>query len=79
MSSVVELNRVLVVAAHPDDEVLGCGGTIAKHADAGDQVQILIVAEGATSRLQKRDRLQVDEELPPWPNRLRGLDRFSVQ
>ncbi len=63
MSSVVELNRVLVVAAHPDDEVLGCGGTIARHADAGDQVQVLIVAEGATSRLQKRDRLQADEEL----------------
>ena len=54
MSPVIELNRVLVVAAHPDDEVLGCGGTIAKHADAGDQVQVLIVAEGATSRLQKR-------------------------
>jgi len=53
----------LVVAAHPDDEVLGCGGTIARHADAGDQVHVLIVAEGATSRLQKRDRLQADEEL----------------
>ena len=57
------MKKVLVVAAHPDDEVLGCGGTIAKHADAGDQVQVLIVAEGATSRLQKRDRLQADEEL----------------
>jgi LmbE family N-acetylglucosaminyl deacetylase len=58
MYSVPELNRVLVVAAHPDDEVLGCGGTIARHADAGDQVQVLIVAEGATSRQQQRDRLQ---------------------
>ena len=38
---------ILIVAAHPDDEVLGCGGTIARHADAGDQVQVLIVAEGA--------------------------------
>lgn len=49
-------NTVLVVAAHPDDEVLGCGGTIAKHADAGDLVQILILSEGATSRQPKRDR-----------------------
>jgi len=41
---------ILIVAAHPDDEVLGCGGTIAKHTAAGDDVHILIVAEGATSR-----------------------------
>ncbi len=54
---------VLVVAAHPDDEVLGCGGTIARHADAGDQVQVLIVAEGATSRQPQRDRDQASHEL----------------
>ena len=54
---------ILVVAAHPDDEVLGCGGTIAHHADAGDQVQVLIMAEGATSRQQQRDRLQASDEL----------------
>ena len=53
----------LVVAAHPDDEVLGCGGTIARHADAGDQVQVLIVAEGATSRQEQRNRLDAGDEL----------------
>ena len=37
---------VLVIAAHPDDEVLGCGGTIAKHLQNGDIVNILIVVEG---------------------------------
>jgi len=56
-------DSVLVVAAHPDDEVLGCGGTIARHAEAGDQVQVLIVAEGATSRLKQRDRGVASEEL----------------
>jgi len=56
-------NSVFVVAAHPDDEVLGCGGSIARHADAGDHVHVLIVAEGATSRQQQRDRVQVDREL----------------
>lgn len=43
-------NKVLVIAAHPDDEVLGCGGTIARHAKQGDEVHVLIVAEGITSR-----------------------------
>jgi len=56
-------DSVLVVAAHPDDEVLGCGGTIVRHADAGDQVQVLIVAEGATSRQQQRDRAKATGEL----------------
>ena len=55
--------KVLVIAAHPDDEVLGCGGTISRHADFGDQVQVLVVAEGATSRHQDRDRVQVVDEL----------------
>jgi LmbE family N-acetylglucosaminyl deacetylase len=42
--------NVLVIAAHPDDEVLGCGGAIARHAAAGDAVSILILANGLTSR-----------------------------
>ncbi len=57
------MSSVLVVAAHPDDEVLGCGGTIARHADAGDAVQVLIVAEGATSRQEQRDRGKAAEEI----------------
>ena len=57
------MTRVLVVVAHPDDEVLGCGGTIARHADVGDQVNVLIVAEGATSRQQHRDRFLASKEL----------------
>ena len=44
------MNIVLVVAAHPDDEVLGCGGAIARHIQVGDKVYVLILAEGITSR-----------------------------
>ena len=47
--------NVLVIAAHPDDEILGVGGTIAWHSERGDKVTILIVAEGATSRLEGTD------------------------
>ncbi|MEO6245172.1 MAG: PIG-L family deacetylase [Opitutaceae bacterium] len=42
--------NVLVIAAHPDDEVLGCGGTIARLAAEGAAVSILILADGLTSR-----------------------------
>ncbi|GFM35152.1 PIG-L deacetylase family protein [Desulfovibrio subterraneus] len=44
------MKRALVVAAHPDDEVLGCGGTIAKLAMNGFSVDVIIMAEGETSR-----------------------------
>lgn len=42
--------NVLVVAAHPDDEVLGCGGTIAQLAAAGRAVHVLLLADGENAR-----------------------------
>lgn len=42
--------RVLVIAAHPDDELLGCGGTLALHAAQGDHVTALIACEGESLR-----------------------------
>ena len=42
--------RVAVIGAHPDDELLGAGGTIALHARSGDEVHAIVVADGAGSR-----------------------------
>ena len=42
--------QVLVVAAHPDDEVFGVGGTMANHILRGDSVSVLIVTDGVTAR-----------------------------
>jgi LmbE family N-acetylglucosaminyl deacetylase len=47
--------RVLVCAAHPDDEVLGCGGAIARHSKAGDDVFIVFVSDGVLSRPKDAD------------------------
>lgn len=49
---------VLVVGAHPDDEVLGAGGTIAKHTDSGDDVHILIVTEGTTHQYDDTELIE---------------------
>ena len=46
---------VLVVAAHPDDEVLGCGATMARLAAEGQPVHIAILGEGITSRSSRDD------------------------
>ena len=41
------MKKILVIAAHPDDEVLGMGGTIAKMTAEGAEVHLLIVTDGA--------------------------------
>jgi LmbE family N-acetylglucosaminyl deacetylase len=55
MKKICEQEIVLAVVAHPDDEVLGCGGTLARHAEAGDGVHVLILADGESSRNEPGD------------------------
>ncbi len=50
MKKKTKRQKILVVAAHPDDEVLGCGGTIAKYTKAGDKVYCLFLGKGKASR-----------------------------
>ena len=38
-------NKILVIAVHPDDETLGCGGTLLKHKESGDSIHWLICTE----------------------------------
>ena len=52
------MKNVLVVAAHPDDELLGIGGTVRRLADEGICVRAVILAEGLTSLLEAgKDRV----------------------
>jgi len=48
--------KILIVAAHPDDEVLGCGGTVARLVKEGYEAYTLILGEGITSRDRSRNR-----------------------
>lgn len=53
---------VLVVAPHPDDEVLGCGGTIARLTDAGTEVHVAIVTTGKPPRFSAEQAATVRAE-----------------
>ena len=63
-----DMKKILVVAAHPDDEILGVGATVAKHAAQGDEVYALILGEGQTSRGEHREDIsaEVVKELHHW-------------
>ena len=49
------MNRILIVAAHPDDEILGCGATVARLIKEGYEAYTLILGEGIISRDLNRD------------------------
>lgn len=70
---------VLIVAAHADDEALGCGGTIARHVSEGDRVHVLFMADGVGARtecgsdeLQRRNKAR-DEAL-----KILGVSEYSA-
>lgn len=48
--------KILVVAAHADDEALGCGGTIVKHIASGDEVRLVLMADGVHSRPESDEK-----------------------
>jgi len=65
--------RVLCVVAHPDDETLGVGGTLALHAEAGSAVKVLIMSEGEVEKLSDTPRCDTRRECA-----LRAADAMGV-
>lgn len=63
------MSKILVIAAHPDDEVLGLGATIKKLSKDND-VYILIVTEGCSSQYRGQDVERIIEEKNVWQKNL---------
>ena len=57
------MKKIFVVAAHPDDEVLGCGGTLLKHINEGDKVYVLFVSDGVSGRFNNNQDLKCKKEI----------------
>ncbi len=54
-------NKILVVAAHPDDEVLGCGGTLARFKDQ-NEINVLFMTNGVSARVAKKKKDIIDRK-----------------
>jgi N-acetylglucosamine malate deacetylase 1 len=63
----LEVERAFVVGAHPDDEVLGCGGLIARLVEDGAQVRVVVLCGATTSR--------TEDSGPPPHERLKEFER----
>ena len=50
------MKKILVIAAHPDDEFLGCGATLLSLKKQGFKIKTLFLADGESSRLLKKKR-----------------------
>lgn len=67
--------RILVIAAHPDDEVLGVGGTMARYAENGDEVYTLILTDGSSTQYKNdKEKLNVKKEQAKKANQILGVE-----
>lgn len=66
--------KVLVIAPHPDDEVLGCGGTIARHVSAGDKVYLCVITRAYTPEWPE-DEIKRRREEVLRVNKILGITR----
>jgi len=68
--------NVLVLAPHPDDEVLGCGGTVGRHVAAGDRVDVLVATRGAPE-LYPDEAVALVRDEARQAHRLLGIDQTT--
>ncbi len=49
------MNKILIIAAHPDDDILGCGGIISKYRNSNTNIKVIFIAEGSSCRYSLKE------------------------
>jgi LmbE family N-acetylglucosaminyl deacetylase len=71
------MNRILLLAAHPDDEVLGMGATIKKLSKKGAQIHLCVVSEGASAQYNDEKMIIVRRESCIKSSKLLGIKQIK--
>ena len=69
--------KILVLAAHPDDEVLGMGGTIKKLANLKNKIHLCVVSEGASAQYRDKKMIKVRKDACINSGKILGISSFS--
>lgn len=71
-------DKILVFAAHPDDDVIGCGGSLAKHIEKGNKVSVCYMTSGEAGSLDydKKELAAIREEEAKKASRILGIEKL---
>lgn len=69
--------NILVIAAHPDDEVLGMGATIKKLTKKGHRVTLCVVSEGATAQYDNKKMIEIRQNSCIKSGKILGISNFE--
>ena len=68
--------KILVIAAHPDDEVIGMGGTIKKLALKGNELNLCVVSEGASAQYNDKKMIKIRRDACEKSGKFLGISKF---
>lgn len=68
---------ILIIAAHPDDEVIGMGGTIKKLSDKKNTIHLCVVTEGASAQYKDKKMIRVRKEACKRAGKILGISTYD--
>ena len=71
------MKNILNIAAHPDDEILGCGGTILKNIKYGNKVNILYISDGVGGRYGDKSNKKIYKDISDRKNMAISASKFA--